>query len=52
MEYFAKKTENHQITSENDSFIFIKTEYRLERVDIDDILYIEGMKDYLRIYLY
>ncbi len=33
----------------NDSFIFVKTEYRLERIDIDDILYIEGMKDYLRI---
>jgi DNA-binding LytR/AlgR family response regulator len=50
MEYFAKKTENYQIKSENDSFIFIKTEYRLERVDFDDILYIEGMKDYLRIF--
>jgi DNA-binding LytR/AlgR family response regulator len=50
MEYFAKKPENHQLTSENDSYIFIKTEYRLERVDIDDVLYIEGMKDYLRIY--
>jgi DNA-binding LytR/AlgR family response regulator len=33
----------------NESFIFVKTEYRLERVDIDHILYIEGMKDYLRI---
>ena len=29
--------------------MFIKTEYRHERVDFDDILYIEGMKDYLRI---
>lgn len=50
MDYFAKKSENHPVISENDSFIFIKTEYRLERVDIDDILYIEGMKDYLRIF--
>jgi two-component system, LytTR family, response regulator len=50
MDYFAKKPENHKITSESDSYIFIKTEYRLERVDIDDILYIEGMKDYLRIF--
>jgi DNA-binding LytR/AlgR family response regulator len=50
MDYFAKKSENHHVISENDSFIFIKTEYRLERVDIDDILYIEGMKDYLRIF--
>ena len=35
--------------SESDNFIFVKTEYRLERIDLDDILYIEGMKDYLRI---
>lgn len=44
MEHFSNKK-----ISENDSFIFVKTEYRLERIDIDDILYIEGMKDYLRI---
>ena len=50
MEHFAKRPENHQLTSENDSYIFIKTEYRLERVDIDEIIYIEGMKDYLRIF--
>jgi two-component system LytT family response regulator len=50
MEYFAKRPENHQSISDNDSFIFIKTEYRLERVDFDDIIYIEGMKDYLRIF--
>src|SRR5664280_1677975 len=44
MEHFSIKK-----NPENDSFIFVKTEYRLERIDIDDILYIEGMKDYLRI---
>ena len=44
MENFSNKK-----NPENDSFIFVKTEYRLERIDIDDILYIEGMKDYLRI---
>ncbi|MBC8046277.1 MAG: response regulator transcription factor [Fimbriimonadaceae bacterium] len=31
-------------------FIFIKTEYRLEKILIKDILYIEGMKDYRRIF--
>jgi DNA-binding LytR/AlgR family response regulator len=29
--------------------IFVKTEYRLESVDISDILYIEGMGDYRKI---
>ncbi len=32
-----------------ESFIFIKTEYRIQRVEKDEILYIEGMKNYLRI---
>lgn len=32
-------------------FIFVKTEYRLQRVDLDDILYAEGLKDYVSIYL-
>jgi two-component system LytT family response regulator len=40
---------NGESSSEREKYIFVKTEYRLERVDIDDILYIEGMKDYLRI---
>lgn len=33
------------------SFIFIKTEYRLEKVNLDDILFIEGMGDYRRIHM-
>jgi two-component system, LytTR family, response regulator len=45
MEYYSERPEKDN----PDSFIFVKTEYRLERIDIDDILYIEGMKDYLRI---
>jgi DNA-binding LytR/AlgR family response regulator len=49
MEYFFQKHNSMQSPQRADSYIFIKTEYRLERVDIDDILYIEGMKDYLRI---
>ncbi len=31
-------------------FIFVKTENRLEKIMIDDILYIEGMRDYLKIH--
>lgn len=32
-------------------FIFIKTEYKIVKVDLSDILYIEGLKDYSKIYL-
>ncbi len=38
--------------SENDNkkdYIFVKTEFRLQKVNIADILYIEGMGDYLGI---
>jgi DNA-binding LytR/AlgR family response regulator len=31
-------------------FIFVKTENRLEKITISDIIYIEGMRDYLRIH--
>ena len=31
-------------------FIFVKTENRLEKISINDILYIEGMRDYRRIH--
>ncbi|HSA04148.1 MAG TPA: response regulator transcription factor [Tenuifilaceae bacterium] len=35
--------------STKDTFIFIKTEHRVQRVEISEILYIEGMKNYLRV---
>ncbi|HEX8561930.1 MAG TPA: LytTR family DNA-binding domain-containing protein [Flavobacterium sp.] len=31
-------------------FIFIKTESRLEKINVDEILFIEGMRDYRRIH--
>lgn len=31
-------------------FIFVKTEYRLQRVSLGEILYVEGLKDYVSIY--
>ncbi|MEI6577360.1 MAG: LytTR family DNA-binding domain-containing protein [Bacteroidota bacterium] len=31
-------------------YFFVKTEFRLQRVNFDDILYVEGMGDYLRIH--
>jgi two-component system, LytTR family, response regulator len=49
MELFSKKGDTEHSEHQHDSFIFVKTEYRLERIDLEDILYVEGMKDYLRI---
>jgi two-component system LytT family response regulator len=36
--------------SADKTFIFIKTEYRLEKILLNEILYIEGMRDYRRIH--
>ena len=36
--------------SQSDSF-FVKSDYKLVRIFYDDILYIEGLKDYVKIYL-
>lgn len=34
----------------NIEHIFVKTEHKIVRVDLNDILYIEGLKDYISIY--
>ena len=31
-------------------YIFVKTEYRIEKIELKSILYIQGMKDYLQIF--
>lgn len=33
-----------------DRFMFVKSEYKLVQIELNDILFIEGMKDYIRIY--
>jgi DNA-binding LytR/AlgR family response regulator len=38
-----------EVVSEK-KFIFVKTEYRLEKVFLNEMLYIEGMRDYRKIH--
>lgn len=49
LEYFSNQ--NKQGNSRDDRFMFVKSDYKLVHVNLDDILYIEGLKDYVRIYL-
>jgi two-component system, LytTR family, response regulator len=46
----AQENLNQRSTEKQLDFIFVKTENRLEKIMISDILYIEGMRDYLRIH--
>ena len=39
------------LTSESDDTIFLKTEYRIVKVSISDIRYVEAMSEYLKVYL-
>ena len=36
---------------DEDDALFLKTEYKVVRINIGDIRYVEGMSEYLRIYL-
>jgi len=44
----ATIAEEHRI---EDDYLFLKIEYQLVRIALKDILYIEGLKDYVKIYL-
>ncbi len=33
-------------------FLFLKSEYKIRRINYNDILYIEGLDDYVKVYLY
>ncbi len=49
LEWFsvAQRQDPHR----RDRFMFVKSDYKLQRVCLDDILYVEGLKDYVRFYL-
>ncbi|MCG8475593.1 MAG: LytTR family DNA-binding domain-containing protein [Cytophagales bacterium] len=48
--YFSE-LEGAPAVSRSDRFLFIKMEYKIIRIVLSDIKYIEGMRDYVRIHL-
>ncbi|WP_321373332.1 LytTR family DNA-binding domain-containing protein [uncultured Draconibacterium sp.] len=50
-ERFFSKKEAAETIEKNDKYLFIKSEYKIVRIDFNDITFIESMRDYVRIHL-
>ncbi|WP_346860141.1 LytTR family DNA-binding domain-containing protein [uncultured Draconibacterium sp.] len=46
-----EKTEAKETVEANNEFLFIKSEYKIRRINFNEINYIEGLKDYVKVYL-
>jgi two-component system, LytTR family, response regulator LytT len=46
-----EKSATHRIEA-NSEFLFLKSEYKIRRINFNDIDFIEGLKDYVKVYLH
>ena len=51
LEWFSLQDKKTARIESNDNFLFIKSEYKVLRINLSDIKFIEGMREYVRIYL-
>lgn len=51
VEWFNMARQNTNIETPESDFIYVKSDYKLRQIRLDDIIYIEGLKDYLKIYI-
>jgi two-component system, LytTR family, response regulator LytT len=50
-EWFNVKSTQPSHTEEDIEYIFVKSDYKLVKIILKDVLYFEGLKDYVKIYL-
>ena len=46
-----EKAANKEEISSNNEFLFLKSEYKIRRINFNDIIYVEGLKDYIKVYV-
>lgn len=49
--WFDTQNQKPVVVKSNHDFLFIKSEYKILRINFDDIKYIEGMSEYIKIHL-
>jgi two-component system LytT family response regulator len=49
--YFENLVHGHNKENSDREYLFVKSEYKIVRIRLDDIIYIEGMREYVRIHL-
>ncbi len=47
-----EKAANKEEISSNNEFLFLKSEYKIRRINFNDIVYVEGLKDYIKVYVH
>lgn len=46
-----EKAAGKEEISSNSEFLFLKSEYKIRRINFNDIIYVEGLKDYIKVYV-
>ena len=49
-DHFDTLASNSKRDTQHDDYLFIKAEYKIVKLKLDDIIYIEGMREYVRIH--